>query len=106
MNKNIRIIHPGEVLREDFLIPNKITNEQLAKSLHVQPEIIDLFCEEKLDLSIDLAHRLASYLDMSVEFWIGLQKAYEIDLYKLWNRNLNLSQTILPYKQNSSRINL
>ncbi|WNE41934.1 MAG: hypothetical protein AD073_000269 [Mycoplasmataceae bacterium] len=48
MNKNIRIIHPGEVLREDFLIPNEITNEQLAKSLNVELEIINLLYKKDL----------------------------------------------------------
>jgi len=62
------IIHPGEVLREDFLLPLKLSPEQLAKSIKVNPQIIQELITEKRDLDKDLATRLALYFDMSTEF--------------------------------------
>jgi len=62
------IIHPGEVLREDFLLPSKLTPEKLAKSIKVKPQIIQDLIAEKRDLDKDLATRLALYFDMSTEF--------------------------------------
>jgi len=62
------IIHPGEVLREDFLLPLKLTSEKLAKNIKVKPQIIQDLIAEKRDLDKDLATRLALYFDMSTEF--------------------------------------
>jgi addiction module HigA family antidote len=62
------IVHPGEVLREDFLLPLKLTPEKLAKSIKIKPQVIQELIEEKRDLDKDLATRLALYFDMSTEF--------------------------------------
>jgi antitoxin HigA-1 len=62
------VIHPGEVLREDFLLPLKLTPEKLAENLKVNPQVIQELITEKRDLDKDLATRLALYFDMSTEF--------------------------------------
>ncbi|CAI2200975.1 19588_t:CDS:2, partial [Funneliformis geosporum] len=62
------IIHPGEVLREDFLLPLKLAPEKLAKNIKVSSQIIQELIAEKRDLDKDLATRLALYFDMSTEF--------------------------------------
>jgi antitoxin HigA-1 len=62
------IIHPGEVLREDFLLPLKLTPKKLAENIKVKPQIIQELITEKRDLDKDLATRLALYFDMSTEF--------------------------------------
>ena len=62
------IVHRGEVLREDFLLPLKLAPEKLAKSIKVNPKVIQELIEEKRDLDKDLATRLALYFDMSTEF--------------------------------------
>jgi addiction module HigA family antidote len=62
------VVHPGEVLREDFLLPLKLAPEKLAKSIKVNQEVIKELIEEKRDLDKDLATRLALYFDMSTEF--------------------------------------
>jgi antitoxin HigA-1 len=70
MNKKLEkiIVHPGEILRESFLIPLKITPEKLAKNIKVEPRIIKELVAEKRDLDKELATRLALYFDMSTEF--------------------------------------
>lgn len=62
------IVHPGEVLREDFLLPLKLAPEKLAESIKVNPQTIKELIEEKRDLDKELATRLALYFDMSTEF--------------------------------------
>jgi addiction module HigA family antidote len=62
------IIHPGEILREDFLLPLKLTSEKLAKDIKVNPKIVKELITEKRDLDKELATRLALYFDMSTEF--------------------------------------
>ena len=62
------IIHPGEIIKEDFLTPLKISVEELAQAIKVQPEVVKELVEKKRDLDKDLATRLALYFDMSPEF--------------------------------------
>ena len=90
------IIHPGEVLREDFLLPLKLTPEKLAKSIKVSPQIIQDLVAEKRDLDKDLATRLALYFDMSTEFWLGIQHDYEQDCIE--NLRINLRKEITPLR--------
>ncbi|CAG8828208.1 35000_t:CDS:2, partial [Gigaspora margarita] len=58
------IVHPGEVLREDFLLPLKLAPEKLAENIKVNHQVIQELIEEKRDLDKDLATRLALYFDM------------------------------------------
>lgn len=88
------IVHPGEVLREDFLLPLKLTPEKLAKSIKIKPQVIQELIEEKRDLDKELATRLALYFDMSTEFWLGIQHDYEQDCIE--NLRINLSKEISP----------
>ncbi len=88
------MVHPGEVLREDFLLPLKLTPEKLAKSIKIKPQVIQELIEEKRDLDKDLATRLALYFDMSTEFWLGIQHDYEQDCIE--NLRINLSKEITP----------
>src|SRR5439155_9785791 len=73
------IIHPGEIIKEDFLTPLKISVEELAQAIKVQPEVVKELVEKKRDLDKDLATRLALYFDMSPEFWLDIQHDYEQD---------------------------
>ncbi|MCE8163166.1 MAG: HigA family addiction module antidote protein [Candidatus Moeniiplasma glomeromycotorum] len=90
------IVHPGEVLRESFLTPLKLTSEKLAKNIKVDPKIIKELVAEKRDLDKELATRLALYFDMSTEFWLGIQHDYEQDC--LENLRANLSKEIVPLR--------
>jgi len=71
--------HPGEVLREEFLLPLDITSYRLAKDLGVPlPRINDLVLERR-GVSPDTALRLARYFGTSAEFWMNLQAHYELE---------------------------
>lgn len=72
-------IHPGEYLREEFLVPLDMSAGQLAKALSVPRTRIERLVREETALSTDTALRLARYFGMSNEFWIGLQTSYELD---------------------------
>ncbi|CAI2199176.1 16200_t:CDS:1, partial [Funneliformis geosporum] len=56
-------IHPGEILREELLIPRNISPQELAQSLKVPKEQIQWVCEERGDITPDLATRLSIYFD-------------------------------------------
>lgn len=95
-NQEAIIIHPGEILREELLKPYKITAEQLAHDIKVNPQIIQDLITEKRDLDKELATRLALYFDMSTEFWLGIQHDYEQDCIE--NLRTSLSKEITPHR--------
>jgi addiction module HigA family antidote len=71
-------IHPGEILREEFLKPMGLSANKLARSLHVPaPRINDIVLERR-GITADTAVRLARFFDMSEEFWMNLQLQYEV----------------------------
>ena len=71
-------IHPGEILREEFLKPMKMTPYELAKRLHVPaPRINDIVLERR-GITADTALRLARFFGTSAEFWMNAQAFYEV----------------------------
>jgi addiction module HigA family antidote len=72
--------HPGEILRDEFLTPMQIDEQQLAESIHVPPERIQEIVSERKRVNPSIALRLAKYFGMSPGFWISLQLRW--DLYQ------------------------
>ena len=71
-------IHPGEILREDYLLPLALTANALAMALRVPaPRINDIVLERRA-VSPDTALRLARYFDTTAQFWLNLQSAYDL----------------------------
>lgn len=71
-------MHPGEVLREEFLVPMGMTVYALAKSLHVPATRIDQIVKERRSITGDTALRLAKRFGTSAEFWMRLQADYDL----------------------------
>lgn len=77
VTNGMRPIHPGEILREEFLLPMGITPHALAIGLHVPaPRINDIVLERRA-ITADTALRLAQFFGVSAEFWMGLQTDYD-----------------------------
>lgn len=74
----MRPIHPGEVLREEFLIPLGLTAHALAMALQVPAPRINDIVRERRAVTADTALRLARYFGTSAEFWMGLQSDYDL----------------------------
>jgi addiction module HigA family antidote len=75
-------VHPGELLREEFLEPMEITAYQLAKAIGVPaPRIYDIVAEKR-GISPDTALRLSRYFGMSEGYWINAQAHYEKEVTK------------------------
>ncbi|MCC7098928.1 MAG: HigA family addiction module antidote protein [Rubrivivax sp.] len=74
----MRPIHPGEVLREEFLLPMGLSAHALAMALHVPAPRINDIVRERRAVTADTAMRLARALGTSAEFWMGLQADYEM----------------------------
>jgi addiction module HigA family antidote len=70
--------HPGEILKEDFLMPLGITQVDLAKALKTSFRTVNELLNEKRSVSPDMALRLARYFGTSPDVWIGLQADYDL----------------------------
>ncbi len=76
-------VHPGEILREEFLKPLRLSPYALAKRLHVPaPRVNDIVLERR-GISADTAVRLARFFGTTEQFWLNLQANYEINIVKL-----------------------
>lgn len=72
-------IHPGEVLREEFLVPLGLSQSRVAREINVPPRRINEIVLEKRAITADTALRLARYFGTSERFWLGLQADYELE---------------------------
>ena len=72
-------IHPGEVLREEFLGPLGLSQNRLAREIGVPPRRINEIVLEKRAVSADTALRLARFFGTSEGFWMGLQADYDLE---------------------------
>ena len=73
-------IHPGEILREDYLKPLQLSMNHLAMALHVPVTRIAEIVHERRSISADTAIRLARYFKTSPKFWLNLQAAYDLEV--------------------------
>ncbi len=72
-------LHPGEMLREEFMKPLGLSANALAMELRVPVSRISEILRERRGISGDTALRLARYFNMSPEFWMGIQSQFELD---------------------------
>lgn len=72
-------IHPGEMLREEFMVPLELSGNALATAIGVTAARINEITNEKRGITADTALRLSRYFGNSAEFWINLQKRYELE---------------------------
>jgi addiction module HigA family antidote len=74
----MRPIHPGEILREEFMEPHGLSANALAIALRVPASRINDISLERRAISPDTALRLARYFNTSAEFWTNLQAAFDL----------------------------
>ena len=72
-------IHPGEVLREEFMKPLEITAYRLSKDLGISQTRISEILKGRRRVSADTALRLSKYFGNSAKFWLGLQDDYDLE---------------------------
>jgi len=79
-NKELTPIHPGEILREEFLAPMGISQYRLAKDISVPPRRINEIVHGKRSITADTALRLGRFFGMSAQFWLNLQTRYDLEV--------------------------
>jgi len=78
--KQLKPVHPGEVLLEEFLKPMGLSQNRLAMDLAVPARRINEIVSRKRSVTADMALRLGRYFHMSPQFWLGLQMDYDLDV--------------------------
>lgn len=78
MKNGMRPVHPGEILRDDYLAPLDMSANALAIALRVPAPRINDVVREKRGVTADTAMRLARYFGGSAQFWLNLQATYDL----------------------------
>ncbi|QDB99000.1 HigA family addiction module antitoxin [Mesorhizobium sp. 8] len=79
MLKFARPLHPGEFLREEYLVPLNMSAGALARKLNLPRTRIERIAKEEIGVTPDTALRLARFFDTTPEFWMNFQQAYELE---------------------------
>ncbi len=82
MSKKLTPIHPGEILREEFMHPLGLSSNALAKAIGVTTARINEIVREKRGVTADTALRLARYFGTDAQSWMNLQQHYDLQLAK------------------------
>ncbi len=97
--ENLKNIHPGEILLEEFIIPMEISAYRLAKETFIPQTRISEIIKGKRRITADTALRFSKYFGTSPKFWLGLQDDY--DLEEGINQKNNKLDEIQPWIENS-----
>ena len=94
---NMRPIHPGEIIKEEYLEPLSMSVNALAIALRVPASRINDVVRQKRGISIDTALRLARYFNTTAQFWMNLQISYDL---KIARKNMaKIENEIIPQQQ-------
>lgn len=91
----MRPIHPGEILREDYLKPLGMSAHALAVALRVPPSRINDIVLERRGVTVDTAMRLVRYFGGDVKSWLNLQMAYDIKIAEATKKS-DIEREIVP----------
>jgi antitoxin HigA-1 len=80
MAKKLPPVHPGEVLREEFLVPMKLSAYSVAKACGVPRTRIERMVREETPVKADTALRLAKALNTTPAFWMNMQARYDLEV--------------------------
>ncbi len=92
-------VHPGEILREDFLGPLELSAGKLAKALNVPRTRIERLASEKTALTADTAFRLGKYFGTSPEFWMNIRSSYDMSCLHADKKRLAALEAIVPLER-------
>jgi antitoxin HigA-1 len=92
-------VTPGEILKEEFLIPMSISAYKLAKDTHMPATRISEILKGRRKITADTALRLSAYFGNSPDFWLGIQDEYDLrkERVKIEKELLQISRSIASY---------
>ena len=107
MRKMIRRpTHPGNIIKEDYLLPLSITIKDMAETLGISRKTLSKIINERGSITPDMALRLSRAFDTSPDFWLNLQKNYDLwqaeTLSKEWQKVKPLPHQMLHPKRSAT----
>jgi len=93
--RRLPLVHPGEILRDDFLTPMGISVYELAHAIRVPRSRANDIVRGRRAITTDTAIRLGRYFGMTAEFWINLQARYDLDVADRTSRR-RIEQEVKP----------
>ncbi len=82
-NDRLNPVHPGDVLREDFMKPMNLSAYAVAKAVGATPIGISQICRRKRSVSAEMALKLGRLFNVSPELWLGIQADYDLEIARL-----------------------
>ena len=89
-------VHPGDVLREDFMKPLGLSAYAVAKAIGSTPIAISMICRGKRAVSAEMALKLGHFFDVSPELWMGIQADYDLEVTRL-RCEKEISRRVQPF---------
>ena len=89
-------VHPGEILREDFMAPLRLSINKLALDLRVPATRIGEIVHERRRITADTALRLARYFHTNPEFWLNLQNFYDLEVSRRSGTASDIERQVHP----------
>jgi len=89
-------VHPGEILREDFMKPLALSVNRLALDLHVPATRIGGIVHERRRINADTALRLARYFHTNPEFWLNLQNFFDLEIERRLGATVEIERQVHP----------
>jgi len=79
MNQLLDSVHPGDILREDYMVPFELSAYALSKAMDIPTSRVQDIIARRRGVSADTAIRLGLYFGTSAQFWLNLQSQYDIE---------------------------
>jgi addiction module HigA family antidote len=79
-SQKLRTVHPGDILRRDFMEPFKLSSYKLAKELGVTAPTVNEIVRRRRAVTAEMALRLSRYFGTSAQLWHGLQAQYDLEM--------------------------
>jgi len=89
-------VHPGEILREDFMKPLGLSINKLALELHVPATRVHEIVRERRRITADSALRLARYFNTNPEFWLNLQNFFDLEVERRSGVGVGIEREVHP----------
>ena len=92
MTRNLAPVHPGEILREEYINERGLTITEVAKGLGVARANLSAIVNERAGISPELAVKLSEAFGNTAQFWVNLQKNYE-----LWHAEKKVNRSVIRH---------
>lgn len=92
IKRNLAPVHPGEILREEYITERGLTITEVANGLGITRQMLSAVVNEKAAITPELAVKLSEAFGNTAQFWVNLQKSYEI-----WHAEKKVDRTIIRH---------